>query len=131
MTETMNTGNNANTVSSGSCPIDSPYYTTVVGEFQNSTSAYGTYDQCGNVWEYNESVFGPSWPGGGVLGGSFANDANDASCMTRYADMAPTTELSYRGFRVGRIAGVPEPSSIVLLLIGGAIAAWLGWKRRR
>ena len=43
-------GNNANMYpSSGAYPIQSPYYTTVVGEFQNSPGPYGTFDQGGNV----------------------------------------------------------------------------------
>ena len=33
------------------------YYTTVVGEFQNSPSPYGTFDQAGNVWEWNDALF--------------------------------------------------------------------------
>ena len=50
-------GNNANYYTgTGPYPIDSPYYTTVVGEFQNSASPYGTFDQGGNVWEWNEAV---------------------------------------------------------------------------
>jgi formylglycine-generating enzyme required for sulfatase activity len=36
--------------------IGSPYYRTEVGEWENSTSPYGTYDQSGNVWEWTELV---------------------------------------------------------------------------
>ena len=36
--------------------IGSPYYTTEVGEFENSESPYGTFDQGGNIWEWNETV---------------------------------------------------------------------------
>ena len=28
----------------------------MVGEFENSASPYGTFDQGGNVWEWNEAV---------------------------------------------------------------------------
>ena len=49
-------GNNANYYSTGTYPIGSPYYRTDVGEFQNSASAYGTFDQGGNVWEWNEAI---------------------------------------------------------------------------
>ena len=50
-------GNNANYyIYGGAYPIDSGKYTTVVGEFQNSASPYGTFDQGGNVWEWNESI---------------------------------------------------------------------------
>ncbi len=48
-------GNDANYFGSP-CPIQSPYYTTLAGEFQNSASPYGTFDQGGNVWEWTEAV---------------------------------------------------------------------------
>ena len=41
-------GNNANYYGNP-FPIQWPHYTTVVGEFQNSDSPYGTFDQGGNV----------------------------------------------------------------------------------
>jgi hypothetical protein len=66
-------GNNANYYTgSGPIPIDSPYYTTVAGEFQNSDSPYGTFDQGGNVWEWNEAVVyeGDTWSDRGVRGSS-------------------------------------------------------------
>ncbi|MBN1510819.1 MAG: SUMF1/EgtB/PvdO family nonheme iron enzyme, partial [Phycisphaerae bacterium] len=62
-------GNNANYYGSP-FPIDSPYYTTVAGEFQNSDGPYGTFDQGGNVSEWNEAVITPYlWRGqrGGAL----------------------------------------------------------------
>lgn len=37
--------------------IGTPYFRTPVGEFENSASAYGTYDQGGNQWEWTDS-----WP---------------------------------------------------------------------
>src|SRR6476659_6828929 len=38
--------------------IDSPYYRTEVGSFVNSPGPYGTFDQAGNVSEFNEAVLG-------------------------------------------------------------------------
>ena len=65
-------GNNANnSAAPWTWPIDGDKYTTVVGEFQNSDSPYGTFDQGGNVWEWNESVYPSSYRG--VRGGSFGN----------------------------------------------------------
>jgi len=48
-------GNNAN-INGNPYPIDSgTYYTTVVGQFKNSVSPYGTFDQGGNVLEWNDT----------------------------------------------------------------------------
>ena len=44
------------TTDSMATSIGSPYYRTNVGEFENSASAYGTFDQGGNVWEWNEAI---------------------------------------------------------------------------
>ena len=49
-------GNNANYYDQRLYRIGSPYYRTNVGEFENSASAYGTFDQGGNVWEWNEGI---------------------------------------------------------------------------
>ena len=50
-------GNNANYYTAlRPTPSTTGKYTTVVGEFQNSASPYGTFDQGGNVWEWNEAI---------------------------------------------------------------------------
>lgn len=51
--------------------VGAPYYRTEVGSYDAnpSDSAYGTYDQAGNVWEFNESI--PYGSYRGVRGGSF------------------------------------------------------------
>ena len=66
--ETTNPGNNANYYISNYA-IGSPYYRTVVGEFELSDSPYGTFDQGGNVWEWNETAVTSS--SRGLRGGSF------------------------------------------------------------
>ncbi len=108
-------GNNANFYGSP-LPIQSPYYTTEVGEFQNSASPYGTFDQGGNVWEWNEAVLYVDNYGSyrGVRGGSFG-----------YFD---TLESSYRLIRNStneggnfgfRVVQVPEPTTLVVLTLAG------------
>ena len=106
-------GNNANYWNgSGPFPIDSPYYTTVVGEFQNSDSPYGTLDQGGNVWEWNEAVLFGLYRG--VRGASYSNDDGDSRASARYFN-DPTEDNYIIGFRVSE---VPEPAAIVMLALG-------------
>ena len=119
-------GNNANYYTGfGAYPIDSCKNTTLAGEFQNSDSPYGTFDQGGNVWEWNEANIDSS--SRGLRGGGWANDYPSllASSFRNYG--SPSIECGDIGFRV---ASVPEPSSIVLLVCG-AIAGLIGWKRRK
>lgn len=107
-------GNNANYYTYPyTYPIDVGKYTTVVGEFQKSDSPYGTFDQGGNVWEWNEAVISGLYRG--LRGGAFdcGNDSLHAS--GRNYGYAPTLESSGVGFRVSE---VPEPGSVLLFVIG-------------
>lgn len=61
-------GNNANSIGTP-YPIQSPYYTTLAGEFQSSPSPYNTFDQGGNVLEWNEFTAGSLR---GLRGGAFS-----------------------------------------------------------
>jgi len=128
-------GNNANYhTGSGSYPIDSGKYTTVGGEFQNSASAYGTFDQGGNVWEWNEAIpyISGSYAYRGLRGGPFFG--LDYSLQSSHREYGyPNNEIDYMGvgFRVSEVPGgfVPEPSSIIALL--GGLVGLLGMRRRR
>ncbi len=114
LTELTNPGNNANYwLNSGPYPIDSPYYTTVAGEFELSSSPYGTFDQGGNVWEWNEAVIGSSR---GVRGGSHGGTTSPLRAAIRRTDVVPTRQTQTGGFRV---AGVPEPATLSLSAFGG------------
>jgi formylglycine-generating enzyme required for sulfatase activity len=91
--------------------IGSPYYRTEVGEWENSDSPYGTFDQGGNVWEWNEAiVYGPYR---GMRGGSFSYvgnlNASPRDCSH------PTIEYNNVGFRVSE---VPEPATMAVLALG-------------
>jgi formylglycine-generating enzyme len=120
-------GNNANTFDYyawliGNC------YTTVVGKFQNSDSPYGTFDQAGNVWEWNEAFFF-YYSERSLRGGAFSYyDVNTRFDAGWGGDSA--LESNYIGFRVVQIPGgyqVPEPASLGVL---GVAVVGLLVKRR-
>jgi sulfatase modifying factor 1 len=122
-------GNNANYYTAPyAYPIDSGKYTTVVGEFQNSDSPYGTFDQGGNVWEWNEAIpyINGDYAYRGLRGGAFYIYSPHLQASNRY-NSYPTYENYNIGFRVSQV--VPEPSSIMAL--AGGLISLLGIRRRR
>lgn len=88
-----------------------------VGGYTLASSFYGTYDQGGNVWEWTESI-NASWRG--RRGGSWDVLYETFLGASSRSSTAPTYKIASVGFRV---ATVPEPSSALLVLLGGA--AWL------
>ena len=100
-------GNNANFLSGG-FTIGSPYYMTEVGEFENSESPYGTFDQGGNLREWNEAIIDGS--SRGIRGGYWFHCASEMSVLAR-TSRDPAGEYGYIGFRV---AHIPEPAGVVL-----------------
>lgn len=120
-------GNSANYgIGAGDYTIGSPYWRTRVGEFENSESAYGTFDQGGNVWEWNEAVFYGF--GRGLRGGSFWGYYGVAPLHAAFRIYNyPTIAYGDFGFRV---AYVPEPSTLTVLAVIG-LAASLTRRRRR
>jgi formylglycine-generating enzyme required for sulfatase activity len=112
-------GNNANHFLTGDpsdpYPIDSGKYTTVAGEFQNSDSAYGTFDQGGNVWEWNEVLYWENFSYRGVRGGAFDYYVGYMAGASRNNSL-PAYEYADTGFRVSE---VPEPATMTLLALGG------------
>jgi formylglycine-generating enzyme len=108
--------------------IGAPYFRTNVGEFENSASAYGTFDQAGNVREWTEA----SLAGFGsdscrsLRGGSYAGGDNQLTAAYRDCYFPFVNESTF-GFRV---ASVPEPSAIILLGIGAISILACAWRRR-
>ena len=97
-------------------------YLTDAGVFSNSASAYGTFDQGGNVIEWNDAVIGSSRE---LRGGNWI-DENVFLASSASSSFDPSFESIITGFRV---ATVPEPSTYALLLMTGA--GWLLWRRRK
>jgi formylglycine-generating enzyme required for sulfatase activity len=121
MSEATNPGNNANYWGSP-FPIDGGiYHLTVAGEFELSDSPYGTFDQGGNVWEWNESIPAPWYRG--LRGGSSVYGVPFLHATDPYT-IVPTGEENGVGFR---LVQVPEPATLALLVLGAAAAL----RRRR
>jgi sulfatase modifying factor 1 len=92
-------GNNANFAGPGAYPIDAPYFTTRVGEFQNSASPYGTFDQGGNYAEWNESIVARN--DRVCRGGDLVQSYGQLRAISK-TSRASTAESSLRGFRVSQ-----------------------------
>jgi formylglycine-generating enzyme len=120
-------GNNANFRPDG-YTLGPPYYITLVGEFENSASAYETFDQGGNVWEWLDQVVyeDAEYSYRGVRGGCFASTLDQLASSYR-AYVSPNIGGSSLGFRV---ANVPEPGSMVLLLVATLSLLGHAWRRR-
>ena len=85
-------------------------FLTPVGFFADSPSGWGTYDQGGDVFQWNEAIVnGGRQIRGGAFGTQVAALESDSSFIA-----APSEYESVVGFRV---AEVPEPGSVSLLAI--------------
>ena len=91
---------------------------TAVGAYGASPSSYGTFDQGGNVWEWNDAVIG-SWRRlrGGAWDSNVSNVSNLRSPFTY--NFFPTLESNNFGFRVA--GAVPEPTSVVLMVLASGV----------
>ena len=106
-------------------------YLTNVGAFSGSGSFYGTFDQSGNVYQWND-LDGTSGSSRGLRGGYWDDSRPfSLSSSSSFSD-APSDEISFIGFRLASpVAVVPEPSTWVMGLAGIACGGWEMWRRRR
>ena len=89
------------------------YNTQSAGEYV-SDSPFGTFDQGGNVWEWNEAIIETSRRG--IRGASFGTNGSEYLAAAYRHHDSPTIENEYLGFRVCQ---VPEPATLSLLALGG------------
>ncbi len=104
-------GNNANFRIGSDFTLGGPDRLTDGGAFTGSGSFYGTFDQGGNVWEWNDAVIGSSR---GLRGGSW-EVGEDGLRSSGRDSVGSTFATAFVGFR---LASVPEPTSGVLVMLG-------------
>jgi formylglycine-generating enzyme len=118
-------------VTQSSSYSSSQNYLTDVGAFTNSESLYGTFDQSGNVFQWNDlDGLAASGSSRGLRGGSWDNDAFGLSSSPR-SSIDPSFEFPLIGFRLASPVAVPEPSTWVMGLAGIACASWRVFRRRK
>ena len=102
-------------------------YLTDAGAYASSSTFYGTFDQGGNVSEWNETrleiLAGPTRS---ARGGSWDFTVSDLQSSQGFQDYE-TVEYPDLGFRVANLV-VPEPSTAVLAIISGGMM-WMLRKR--
>ena len=89
--------------------VDPTYHTSEVGAYtaKPSDSAYGTFDQGGNVWEWNESILYLTYRG--LRGGSFDKHDEfyfDLHAAYRFGGFPEYENGSGFGLRVVRVGGL-------------------------
>jgi len=114
------TGNSAIFYSNGYTTGNSSYPLTDAGAYALSDSPYGTFDQGGNVSEWNQRIFSGSFRG--VRGGDWFNSVSSLHAAVYQTNIAPANQYSNVGFRV---ASIPEPSTLLLGALAGVGLLWL------
>ncbi len=106
----------------GSSYSISQNYLTDVGAYSASASPYGTFDQSGDVFQWNETSIYDAYRG--FRGGSWDNNSNYLPATYR-----PYGYPNYGSYGIGfRVATVPEPSTAILAALG--LLGLIGMRRR-
>jgi sulfatase modifying factor 1 len=110
--------------------VEAQNYLTDVGAFSDSPSYYGTFDQSGNVYEWNDLTGTFIGNGGGVRGGNWFDIWFNLQ-SSRRSQPAATSDLGYAGFRLAAPVAVPEPSTYAMALAGLACGGYSMFRRRK
>jgi sulfatase modifying factor 1 len=102
-------------------------YLTDVGAFSDSSSAYGTFDQGGNLEEWNDAVIDGELRG--MRGGVWSGLEHLLTSTSRGTAVGPDFDGMPTAYAF-RVATVPEPSTYALLFMSAAGALWFTRKRR-
>ncbi len=107
-------------------------YLTDVGAFSGSGSFYGTFDQSGNVYQWNDlDGLASSGSSRGLQGGDWNDDGPFDLSSSGSVSYDPSYGDYGIGFRLASPVAVPEPSTWVMGLAGIACGGWQMWRRRR
>jgi sulfatase modifying factor 1 len=90
---------------------------TDVGTYSHAPSFYGTFDQGGNVWEWNDAIISSNR---GIRGGSWSvRDGFISLSSSGRKNFDESFEIGTLGFRLASV--VPEPSSMVLAMLASGV----------
>jgi formylglycine-generating enzyme required for sulfatase activity len=118
------------TQSSSFLPEPGQNYLTDVGAFSGSGSFYGTFDQSGNVWQWND-LDGLPGSSRGVRGGGWMNNVPSVLSSNFSDSYDPSDESYFIGFRLASPVAVPEPSTYAMALAGLACGGYSLFRRRK
>jgi len=94
-------------------------YLTPVGAFTSSTSYYGTYDQSGDVYNWNDAIYNTtSSTARGLRGGCWFDVAPSLTSTNRGNGSSATSTSNATGFRIG--ATYAAPTGVFEAMAGGA-----------
>ena len=113
----------------GTTTGDPNYPLTDVGAYTLSGSPYGTFDQGGNLWEWNETII---FTGRGIRGGSWdTSPFPTASTLNFVNEPFENHELGFRlASPFSEAAVIPEPSTLALAALGLLSLGMIGRRRR-
>jgi formylglycine-generating enzyme required for sulfatase activity len=97
-----------------------------VGSYTGSPSPYGTYDQGGNLWEWDESISGSNRI---IRGGAFNSGSSSDLAVTLRGVGFGQNNYPWVGFRLATTT-IPEPDTAALELVG-LLGLAAGARRRR